>query len=215
MNHKVNSVANLYSSAEALQKNIVRGSQDTSAATIIHNLKEGIDNLEANWEGHDAGIQINNVVTVYNAMTKIKEMLDSLAVEASKISSDYRAIQKANGANNLEELAVLREEAPVAKLAEYTDTRDTINITPGATTGKNKIDAASNAIDGFIADVRRNFDDIMNNWTAGPKREEAKQVFEEFVANSKKYKELLNETSTSVATSLKNYDRFGNNNMAA
>lgn len=208
MNHKVNSVANLYSSASNLHRSIVNGSQDTSAAKIMQNLKEGIDNLEQNWEGHDAGVQINNVVTVYNAMGRIKDMLDELASEASKISSDYRAIQKANGANNLEELSRIVPEAPSTRIAEYSDTRDTINIQTGAVTGKQKIDNANSAIDGFIASVKREFDDIMNNWTAGPKREEAKQVFDEFVANSNKYKQLLNETSESIATSMKNYENF-------
>lgn len=208
MNHKVNSVANLYESATILHKNVVAGTTDTSAASIVRNLKEGIENLKANWEGTDAGVQINNVVVVYNAMTKIKNLLDGLSVEASKISANYRAIQKANGANQLEELAVIREEQPDSIMPEYSDTRDTISIQPGAVQGKERIDAANNAIDGFISNSQRVFDEIMQNWTAGPRREEAKQAFEEFIANSKRYKEMLNETSESIKTSLRNYDDF-------
>lgn len=208
MNHKVNSVANLYESATILHKNVVADTTDTSAASIVRNLKEGIENLKANWEGTDAGVQINNVVVVYNAMTRIKNLLDGLSVEASKISANYRAIQKANGANQLEELAVIREEQPDPIMPEYSDTRDTISIQPGAVQGKERIDAANNAIDGFISNSQKVFDEIMQNWTAGPRREEAKQVFEEFIANSKRYKEMLNETSESIKTSLRNYDNF-------
>lgn len=205
MNHKVNSVADLYTSSVELYNKVVVGTNDTSASSIERNLREGIEALKNSWQGMDAGTQINNVVTVYNAMVKIKNLLSGLTVETSKIASDYRAIQRANGANNLEELMVLREEAPDTVMGEYSDTRDTVNITPDAVNGKNKIDAANNAMDGFLTEVKRYFDDIMNNWTMGPKREEAKQLFDEFIAKAPTYKNLLAEVSQSVTTALQNY----------
>lgn len=204
MNHKVNSVADLYSSAVALYNNAVVGSAETSAATIMKNLKEGIEALKNSWQGMDAGTQINNVVTVYNAMVKVKNLLAGLCVETSKIAADYRAIQRANGAQ-LEELSKIAESAPEVFMGEYSDSRDTVSITPEAVNGKARVDAANNAMDGFINEVRRYFNEIMENWTQGPKRDEANQAFEEFVAGSSKYKELLNEVSTSIATALQNY----------
>jgi len=204
MNHKVNSVADLYSSAVALYNNAVVGSAETSAATIMRNLKEGIEALKNSWQGMDAGTQINNVVTVYNAMVKVKNLLAGLSIETSKIASDYRAIQRANGAQ-LEDLAKISESAPEVVMGEYSDTRDTVNITPDAVNGKARVDAANNAIDGFISEVRRYFNEIMDNWTAGPHREEANQAFDEFVAGSANYKNLLNEVSQSIATALQNY----------
>ena len=205
MNHKVNSVADLYTSSVDLYNKVVVGTNDTSAASIERNLREGIEALKNSWQGMDAGTQINNVVTVYNAMAKIKNLLANLTVETSKIASDYRAIQRANGANNLEELMVLREEAPDTMMGEYSDTRDTVNITQDAVNGKNKIDAANNGMDGFLSEVKRYFDDIMNNWTMGPKREEAKQLFDEFIAKAPTYKNLLAEVSQSITTALQNY----------
>ena len=204
MNHKVNSVAELYASALALNNNIVVGASETSAATIMKNLKEGIEVLKNSWQGMDAGTQINNVVTVYNAMVRVKNLLAGLSVETSKIASDYRAIQRANGAQ-LEDLAPIIECAPDALMGEYSDTRDTVSITPDAVNGKARIDAANNAMDGFISEIRRYFNEIMENWMQGPKRDEANQAFEEFIAGSSKYKELLNEVSQSIATALQNY----------
>ena len=205
MNHRVNSVADLYTSSVDLFNKVVAGPNETSAARIAQNLREGIEALKNSWQGMDAGTQINNVVTVYNAMAKIKNLLANLTVETSKIASDYRAIQRANGANNLEELMVLREEAPDTMMGEYSDTRDTVNITQDAVNGKNKIDAANNGMDGFLSEVKRYFDDIMNNWTMGPKREEAKQLFDEFIAKAPTYKNLLAEVSQSITTALQNY----------
>ena len=75
MNHRVNSVANLYESSQALYKNVVAGGTEESATVIIQNLKEGIEVLKSSWEGQDAGTQINNVVNVYNAMAKVKNAL--------------------------------------------------------------------------------------------------------------------------------------------
>ncbi len=204
MNHKVNSVADLHDSATNLYTKVVIGSEPSSAASMILNLKEGIENLKNSWEGMDAGTQINNVVTVYNAVVKIKNVLAALSVETSKIAADYRAIQRANGAN-LAELISVKEEAPDTVMPEYSDTRDTVNITPDAVSGKAKVDAAKDAMDAFLSNVKKYFDDIMENWTAGPKRDEAKQLFDEFMAGGPHYKELLEEVSTSITTALQNY----------
>ncbi len=204
MNHKVNSVADLHDSATNLYTKVVIGSEPSSAASMILNLKEGIENLKNSWEGMDAGTQINNVVTVYNAVVKIKNVLAALSVETSKIAADYRAIQRANGAN-LAELISVKEEAPDTVMPEYSDTRDTVNITPDAVSGKAKVDAAKDAMDAFLSNVKKYFDEIMENWTAGPKRDEAKQLFDEFMAGGPHYKELLEEVSTSITTALQNY----------
>ncbi|MBQ6284713.1 MAG: hypothetical protein IJK67_00175 [Bacilli bacterium] len=205
MNHKVNSVADLYTSSVELYNKVVIGTNDTSAASIAKNLREGIEALKNSWQGMDAGTQINNVVTVYNAVVKIKNLLSSLTVETSKIAADYRAIQRANGANNLEELMKIKEDAPDTVMPEYSDSRDTVNITQDAVNGKNKVDAANTGMDGFITDVKRYFDEIMSNWTMGPKRDEAKQSFDEFISKAPAYKNLLAEVSQSITTALQNY----------
>lgn len=204
MNHKVNSVAALHESALKLNREQVMGASEGSATTIMKNLKEGIEALKNSWQGMDAGTQINNVVTVYNAFVKVKNLLAGLSVETSRIASDYRSIQRANGAQ-LEDLAPIAESAPEVFMEAYSDTRDTVSITPDAVNGKAKIDAANNSMDVFVSEVRRVFAEIMENWTEGPHRQEANEAFDEFVNGSSKYKELLNEVSQSVATALQNY----------
>ena len=163
----------------------------------------GIDNLKGCWEGKDAGVQIQNLVVVHNGMVEIRNALGSLAVDSSKIASNYRNIQNANGAG-LEELGVLNLEER-AKTGDYSDTRDTVSITEEANQGKAKIDAANDAMDGFIGDVKKYYGQIMDNWTNGTGRDQATEAFDTFLANSAKYKETLNNVSNSITQAIKNY----------
>ena len=203
MNHKVNSVQNLYDDAVGLFNNVVTGGANTSADTIISNIMAGIDNLKGCWEGKDAGVQIQNLVVVHNGMVEIRNALGSLAVDSSKIASNYRNIQNANGAG-LEELGVLSCEER-ARTEDYSDTRDTVSITDEANQGKAKVDAANDAMDGFIGDVKKYYGQIMDNWTNGTGRDQATEAFDTFLANSAKYKETLNNVSNSITQALKNY----------
>ena len=84
--------------------------------------------------------------------------------------------------------------------------RDTINITPQANDGKARLDAANNAIDGFIGSVNTYYEKIMANWTVGTGRDEAREAFDTFLRNSQSYKNTLNDVSNSIATAVKNYN---------
>ena len=178
MNHKGQNVQKLYDDSMNLYNKVVRETADS----IIDNLKSGISTLKNTWEGKDAGVQIQNVIEVCNAMIVLRNALCQLAQNASGIAANYRSIQNANRAN-LEVLTPIQE----------------------AMTGKGKIDAANNSIDGFISNVRRSCDDIMNNWQIGTGREEANEAFGEFLSKSNKYKQTLNSVSSSITDALKNY----------
>ena len=203
MNHKVNSVAQLHEDAVALYNNAVVGGSNTSADSIIANIMAGITNLKGCWEGKDAGTQIQNLVTVHNAMVEIRNALGELAVASSKIAANYREIQNAHGAG-LEQLGALNCD-PKTKTEDYTDDRDTVSITQEANAGKQKVDAANDAMDGFIQDVKKYYGQIMDNWTAGTGRDNATQAFDNFLNNSSKYKEILNNVSGSITQAIQNY----------
>ena len=203
MNHKVNSVQALHDDAYALFNNVVVGTADYSAETLIANLASGIQILKGCWEGKDAGVQIQNIVRVHNAMVGIRNTLGQLSVEASKIAANYRQIQNSNGAGMEIFGAISCEEKSI--MEDYSDTRDTINITPDADNGRAKVDAANGAIDNFIQEVKRYYSAIMDNWQAGTGRQEAIDAFDSFLNSSNQYKETLASVSTSIQTALKNY----------
>ena len=92
-----------------------------------------------------------------------------------------------------------------SKLQDYTDDRDTINISQEANNGKAKIDAANNAMPGFIQEVKKYYGQIMENWTAGTGRDAAQGAFDSFLSNSQTYQEKLTDVSNSIATALQNY----------
>lgn len=206
MNHKVASVSDLYVSAKNLFEHGVVNEEISSADTIITNINSGIEILKNCWKGKDAGVQIQNLVVVHNAMVGIRNALGTLSVDASKIASNYREIQNANGAG-LEPLVPLAIE-PRSILENYVDVADTVSITPDAKNGKVKVDAANGAMDQFISTVQRYYDEIMTNWTIGTGREEAENAFTTFMNHSQEYKETLNSVSTSITTAIQNYE-FG------
>ena len=184
MNHKVESVQGLHDDAFALYNNAVRGTADYSADTLINNLNEGINTLKSCWKGKDA-------------------VLGKLAADSSKIASNYREIQNANGAG-LSALSTITSEDKTI-LPDYTDTADKVDITPEAEKGKAKIDAANDNIANFIREVSKYFNNIMNNWTVGTGRDEAKTAFETFNSQSTQYKETLSSVSSNITTALQNY----------
>lgn len=199
MNHRVNNVQQLYDDAKSLYSNVVLGTADT----IINDLSQGITTLKSSWEGKDAGVQIQNVVEVYNAMVVIRNALSELAKDSSLIAANYREIQNANRAN-LENLTPVSIDSKNT-MEDYSDNRDTINISSEAMVGKNKIDAANTSISTFVSEVQKYYDMIMNNWQAGTGRENAEQAFSDFMSKSNKYTEVLGQVSQSISDAIKNY----------
>lgn len=200
MNHKVNDVGQLYDDAKNLYNVVVKEQADK----IISDLSSAISTLKNTWKGVDAGVQINNVVDVYNGMTSIRNALAGLAKDSSVVAANYRDIQRLNSAN-IEALTPLEVEGTVPRMEPYEDTRDTIDITPEAVNGKTKLDSTNDSYESFAQAVDRYYNAIMDNWQAGPGRNNAEGAFAEFMSNSNKYKQTLEDVSGSIATALSNY----------
>lgn len=202
MNHKVTSVQNLYNSAMTLYNNVVVGGE-SSADSILNNIYNGIENLKANWKGKDAGIRIQELIRVYNAMVAVRNTLAKLAADSSYVACNYREIQNANGAG-LESLNRLFVEDKTI-LGNYFDNSDTINITTDAEKAKSLIDGANSQMNTFESKVKSKYNEIMENWTAGAGRDAAQNAFNSFISNVGQYKQTLSEVSTKISTALKNY----------
>lgn len=202
MDHRVNNVQKLHDDAVKLYNNVVVGGE-ASADAILNNLSQGIENLKINWKGKDAGLRIQEVITIHNEMVTIRNVLAQLSVDSSKVAANYRKIQKANGVGD-DFLGELSFEAKTRK-ADYSDTADTININPNAEAGKRFIDTANGAIDQFISNVKLKYNDIMDNWQAGTGRNNAQVAFDEFIAKANMYKQTLSDVSTNITKALQNY----------
>lgn len=202
MAHVVRSVEELYNSSKRLLNETVLNGED-SADGIISNLSQAIENLKINWKGKDAGIAIQEVIGVHNAMVYIRNALAQLSVDSSKVAVDYRAIQNANRAK-LEDLTTLHFE-PKGIREDYTDTADTIYITEEANTGKKLIDTANNSFDSFKSKMQTVYNEIMDNWTEGTGRSSAVEAFETFMSNANSYKEILSNASSNITLAILNY----------
>jgi len=201
--HRIISVQKLYEDAKYLLEKIVMGSADE----LIDSLEQGVAILKSSWEGSDAVTQINNVIDVTNAMIAIRNVLGNLAVDAAKIANVYREVQIANKGNNLSSLDLLRfdTKSMLERLPVDPNKSDSININPEVNNGKQKVTAASDAIQNFVTGAKSYMDAIMENWTAGPGRKNAQDAFDEFFSKSDQYKKTLQEVSTSIGTAIQNY----------
>ena len=203
MNHKVLNVSELHRYAKELFDRSVVGGGDSSADTIISNLGEGIQILKNTWKGKDAGVQIQNVVSVYNGMVALRNELSVLAASTTKIAADYREIQNMNGVRG-ESLTTVSADSKTV-MDDYSDTRDTVDITAEANNGRMKIESAKNGLERFEVEVRNSLTEIMNNWQAGSGRDKAVELFDGFQSQVGKYKTVLGEVSQSIATAIQNY----------
>ncbi len=198
----VNLVEKLYDDSAELYNDAVCDKADT----IIDDLDRAITILSDSWKGADAGVQINNVVGVFNSMLNIRNALASLAKSSQKVACDYREIQVANRADMKPfETFNISQSKPAKE--EYVDNADTININSDSLQGKQLLDTVTNLYDEFKAHVEFYYDEIMNNWLKGDGRDVADEAFNDFKLNSNKYKEILQDVSNSVAEAIKNYQR--------
>lgn len=204
MNHKVRSVQELYEDSKALYDDIITGGSDSSADSIIANLNKAIDTLKSTWEGKDAGIWIQSLVEIHNAMVALRNALCELASDSSKVAANYRNIQNANG-SNLQSIGVI-ESSTKSGLGEYADVRDTINISPEAGSGGNYADSANKSIDEFISKANAKYIAITENWSVGTGRDRAQGAFDNFMTNLRKYKETLTLVSENVRKAISNYN---------
>lgn len=199
MNHKVTSVSELYNASQELYNNVVR----TDGDNTIQDLANAIETLKETWKGADAGVQIQNVIDVHNAMVNIRNLLSELSRESSTIASNYREIQRANKAN-LDSLAPITVDSK-STLPQYTDNGDLIDIQEHAIEGKNLIDKAEGELENFITNATNSHNRIMGIWTAGIGRNEADEAFRAFIEKSGEYQEILANVSLSIDQALRNY----------
>ena len=205
MGHEVRSVRELFEDSLSLYNDVVEGQNEYSAATLLKNLEDGITNLKENWGGKDAGVQINNIVTVYNGFVGVRNALGLLASSASHVAADYREIQNKNGAGEEQFNPVNSQDR--TRMAEHSDNRDTIDIKPDVTNGQAKVNSVRNSFDSFVTNCQQKCNLILENWTRGDQnRESAKNAIENFYAGANTYKELLNQACDSLDTAIRNYN---------
>lgn len=200
MNHVVEDVQGLYEEAKNLLEEVVKNQADV----MINDLNLAINILKNSWKGADAGVQINNVVEIYNGMAQIRNALAVLSKDSSTVAANYREIQRLNSAN-LSPIAPLEIGTDVQPLDDYHDSKDTINITPEAAEGRNKLEAVAKSYDDFQSATEHSYNVIMDNWKAGNGRDSADEAFYAFMNNSSRYKETLLEVAKSITSALSNY----------
>lgn len=205
MIHEVKNVNELHALATKLYTVSVTGGADSSADSILSNLNLGIANLKVNWRGADAVVRIGEVIDVYNKIVAIRNSLAELASESSKVASVYRERQNANGAR-LEDLSVLTFDTKSVLGKDDLVDNGELYCNPAAEEGRSLINNAANSMISFHSNSEDIYEDIMNEWVSGPKRDVASETFQEFGSCVNSYVQILQDVSKNIETALQNYN---------
>ena len=71
MNHKVQNVEELYRDAEYLYATVVCGTTN-GADEMLGDLQQAVEILKNNWKGADAGVKIQEIVSVHNELIEVR-----------------------------------------------------------------------------------------------------------------------------------------------
>ena len=203
--HKVNSVQGLFDDAQDLYSNFVVNG-DNSADVIIADLKETIKELRMYWNGDDAYLQINDVITVTNGLIVLRNALGKLAQSAGEVANEYREIQISNGAK-LGQLGKILSSDLAKENAVDVERAGGIDIDPKAAMARNRLVKIQAKLDAFVNGVKSKVNSIEENWQEGLGREQAKEAFESFYqAYNSTYKPSLERVVSHIETALRNYN---------
>lgn len=200
LDHGVKNVGELHVYSEKLYTDSVASKADS----IIANLASAIKILKENWKGADAGVNIKDVIDIYNEIVDVRNLLANLAKDSNIIAVGYREIQDGNRAHlgSLTPISIVtknRDNEP------YSDTADTIYITPSAAAGKDLLGKAAGDIQAFVNSARLYKNEVLTNWYRGPGRNQADTAFDEFEKNSKAKQAKLEEVANIVGKAVDSY----------
>lgn len=198
--HRINAIGDLHHDSEKLYTDAVVGQADN----IIRDLSTAITNLKENWKGADAGVNIKDIIDIHDEIVQVRNDLANLAHDSNAIAVGYRRIQTGNRAN-LGELNQISVTEKQKDKSNYSDTADTIYITPEAAGGKDLVLSAMNNIDSFVTTAKMYKDAILGNWFEGPGRERADDSFNNFEKNSKAKQQKLEEVAETIAKAIDSY----------
>lgn len=201
LDHSVKNVGDLHEYSKKLYTETVVSKADS----IIANLASAIKVLKENWKGADAGVNIKDVIDIYNEIVEVRNLLANLAKDSNVIAVGYREIQDGNRANKgaLTPISITTKNKDNEP---FSDTSDTIYITPSAAAGKDLLSRAAADIQGFVDSAKLYKGEVLANWYSGPGRNQADKAFEDFEKSSKAKQAKLEDVATIVGKAVDSYN---------
>lgn len=203
---EIQSVDTLGADAAKLYNTYVMGTGDDSANAIRESLAAAITTMKEFWAGKDAGVQINNVIQVYNALGTIANGAGNLAKLSVKAAQTLRDLQNSNGAgfNPIDDIFPVE----MTDLPPHVDDRDTVSITSDVLAASTNLTSAVDNIGNFKNNITNTKTAIETNWTRGESlgRSSALENFQSLIDGITKYQEYLTSAVDSVKTAFDNYN---------
>ena len=186
----------------------IRGEAEKSANGMRETLASAIATMKEYWAGKDAGVQINNVIQVYNALGTIGNGAASLAKLSLQAAQIIRDAQNANGAGFQTIDTIFPVE--MTDMPPHTDDRDTVSITSEVQNASTLLSNVVESINVFKTNIGNVKDEIADNWQTGESigRNQALSSFQDLIDSITKYQEYLNSAVESVNTAFANYSNL-------
>ena len=177
--------------------------------TLLDNLVNIIKNLKRDWIGSDASVHINNLYGVYKDLHSILSEAKGYVCFAGSRRIAMQQVRSANGGSGNIGDYLKSEELASVMLSESEPT-DVFDVKPAALSDLEDLKAACEDYSKFMEKFFSVRYELMTNWTAGARREQAQKCFEELAVKSASYRKILTEAKDNLAIAVRNINELHN-----
>lgn len=199
MDINVKNVDLAYDQCENLHKTM-----DMRGSVLMSELKSNITNLKVHWISSDASAHINNLIDLHTFLGNvIVDSVNSISYAADRIIS-IQNVRKANHGGSGNVGTHLSTRTDFDKLSHIENTAEYQASYGELTSDLNDLKSIQASYMQLISTFKNQRDELFNNWLAGANIERARQVFNDFLDNSDKYKNYLDSAIENLSKATSN-----------
>ena len=176
----------------------------TNGQNLVNNLKNLIARLKNDWKGSDATVHINNLIDVYTGVSTIVENVHIVAHNASAPIVQAQTIRNSNGGVGNIGVVIPSGSGAIEVIETLASTTEYFVDSMAAPNDLVSLTAEKGAFDRFCTEFTRLKEELLSNWTSGSNREKAIADFEQFEADSTKYRGFFSEAEANLTIAVNN-----------
>ncbi len=199
MNFQATNLDSAYETLSSLDKLAA-----TEGQNLVNNLKSLIGRLKNDWKGSDATLHINNLIDIYTGVATIVDNVHVVAHNASLSIVQAQEIRNSNGGGGNVGVVIATGAGDIETIETVPPTTEFFCDPTKAPADLTTMTAEKGAFDRFCTEFSRLKEDLLSNWTSGSNRDKAVSDFEQFEADSAKYKNSFGEAEGNLSTAVSN-----------
>ncbi len=175
---------------------------------LVTGLKTLIGSLKNDWKGNDASAHINNLIDVYTGVATIVDNVHVVAHNASASIVQAQTVRQSNGGKGNVGTVFPTGTGSVEALDRLGSTTEFFVDPTAAPVDLQKLTGLKESFDSFGKEFSRLKEDLLGNWTSGSNREKAVSDFNQFEADSAKYRNYLAEAEANLTVAVHNLQQL-------